>query len=487
MAQKNETPALIAALLVTLLLIGGGIWFLLRSLNLAGVSPSPTPTVAVTPGTAGGTEGTSPPGPEANGSSANQPVAQRLSTGGQLLFSANATPEKQAAVQAIANGDYATAVSNLEASLQQNRNDPEALIYLNNAQIGDGQAHDIAVSVPANAATNQALELLRGVAQAQTEINQAGGINGVPLRVQIATDNDDVETVQAVADALVRSSALAVIGHFSSSSSLAAAPIYNQAELPMISPTSTSVQLSGQGEYVFRTVPSDRFTATTLSRYLINNLQRGNAAVFFNGQSDYSQSLKNEFSTALLTDGGQILSEFDVSAGGFDAASAMQQAQQQGADVVALLTNTGTLDQALDVIAINRQQLPLLGGDSLFNPQVLQIGGQNAVGMVVAVPWVIQANAQSEFATMSRNLWGGDVNWRTAMAYDATIAISEALRRDPSRDGIAAAFQAADFAVQGATGTVRFLPSGDRNQPMQLVEVEPSDRTGFGYAFTPVQ
>ena len=481
MSQKNETPALLVALIVTILLIGGGIWFLLRSLNLGGVLQQPSGPTATIPGGSG-----SPTNPGALNT--NQGIAQRLSTGDRILFPDGATSQKGLAMQSIANGNYEMAVAELEASLQENRNDPEALIYLNNARIGGGDAYTIAVSVPAEAATNQALELLRGVAQAQGNINDTGGINGVPLRVAIAIDNDEQETVTQVAEALTQdSSVLGVIGHFSSGSSLAAAPIYEDAGLPMVSPTSTSVQLSGQGQYVFRTVPSDRFTATTLSRYLINNLQQGNAAVFFNGESDYSLSLKNEFSTALLTDGGQILSEFDVSAGGFEAATtAVQQAQQQGADVLVLLTNTATLEQALEVIAVNGQQLPLLGGDSLFNPSILEMGGQNALDMVVAVPWVIQTNAESDFATESRQLWGGDVNWRTAMAYDATIALSEALRVDPSRDGVAQTLIDPSFAAEGATGTIRFLPSGDRNQPMQLVRVAPSGRTGFGYAFEPV-
>jgi branched-chain amino acid transport system substrate-binding protein len=481
MSQKNETPALLVALIVTLLLIGGGIWFLLRNLNLGGVLQQPSSPTATIPG---GSDGSTNPGTP----NSNRGIAQRLSSGDRILFPDGATLAKGLAVQAIAEGNYDVAVAELETSLQENRNDPEALIYLNNARIGGASAYTIAVSVPAEAATNQALELLRGVAQAQGDINDAGGINGVPLRVAIALDNDEQSTVTQVAEALTQDpDVLGVIGHFSSGSSLAAAPIYEDAGLPMVSPTSTSVQLSGQGQYVFRTVPSDRFTATTLSRYLINNVQQGNAVIFFNGESDYSLSLKNEFSTALLTDGGQILSEFDVSVGGFDATPAVQQAQQQGADVLVLLTNTAMLEQALDIIAVNGQQLPLLGGDSLFNPTILETGGQNALGMVVAVPWIIQSNAASEFASESRQLWGGDVNWRTAMAYDATIALSAALRVDPSREGVAQALIDPSFVATGATGTIRFLPSGDRNQPMQLVQVLPSDRTGFGYAFEPVE
>jgi branched-chain amino acid transport system substrate-binding protein len=33
---------------------------------------------------------------------------------------------------------------------------------------------------------------------------------------------------------------------------------------------------------------------------------------------------------------------------------------------------------------------------------------------------------------------------------------------------------------------VRFLPSGDRNQSVQLVIVQPGERSGFGYDFVPV-
>jgi branched-chain amino acid transport system substrate-binding protein len=69
------------------------------------------------------------------------------------------------------------------------------------------------------------------------------------------------------------------------------------------------------------------------------------------------------------------------------------------------------------------------------------------------------------------------------MAYDATLTLAAALRNDPTRAGVVAALQAPGFQVDGATGTVQFLPSGDRNQAMQLVEVVPSDRTSFGYQF----
>ncbi|MGG6294535.1 ABC transporter substrate-binding protein [Leptolyngbya sp. AN02str] len=472
MTKKNETPALILSLLVTLALIGAGLWWFGRQLNLGNV---------VQPGETGSSTVDRP------GWGSQGPVAQRFSAGDRILLPDLATPEKESAVQAIAAGDYAQAVSQLEASLQTQRNDPEALIYLNNARIGNADAYTIAVAVPAGASPNSALELLRGAAQAQNEMNQAGGVNGTPIRVVIVNDDNDPSTCEAVARALVQDdSVLGVIGHFGSEATLAAAPVYNEGGLPMISPTSTSIQLSGQGQYIFRTVPSDKFTATTLSRYLINGLGDRSAAVFYNSQSGYSESLKNEFTTALTTDGGQVVMEFDLSAG-FDAGQAVSQAQQQGAEVLVLAANTATLDPALQVVAVNRGELEILGGDSLYNPKTLQVGGPNAEGMVVAVPWIIQSTPNSEFAQASRQLWGGDVNWRTAMTFDAVMTLAEALKQSPTREGLMTTLRSPGFAVEGATGTVRFLPSGDRNQAMQLVMVQPGNRSGYGYDFYPLQ
>ncbi|MBD1998306.1 amino acid ABC transporter substrate-binding protein [Leptolyngbya sp. FACHB-541] len=475
MAQKNETPVLIVSLLLTLALLGGGAWWVLNRFAPGALTPG-----AQNPTAANG-DSDSPQ------NASNTPTQERLSSGERVLF-AETSPEKQAGVEAIASGNFEQAVSDLEAALQANRNDPEALIYLNNAQIGDQTAYSIAVPVPAATSANPALEILRGVAQAQTEINQAGGINGVPLKVLIANDDNDPQVSRQVAEALTENSeVLGVIGHFGSEATLAAAEIYQNSGLVMISPTSTSMQLSEVGNYVFRTVPSDRFTAAALSRYMVNTLQAQNAAIYFNSESDYSQSLKDEFTTALYGDGGQILAEFDLADPAFSAADTLQQAASQDAEVLVLIANTATLDQALQVVTVNRGQLRLLGGDSIYNPKTLQVGGEAAVDMVVAVPWHILSDPQAAFVQSSRNFWGGDVNWRTAMAYDATQTLVAGLKSNPTREGIEQTLSASNFATEGATGTIRFLPSGDRNQAEQLVIIEPGSRSGYGYDFVPVQ
>ncbi|MEL6384542.1 MAG: ABC transporter substrate-binding protein, partial [Cyanobacteria bacterium J06626_18] len=326
MSNRNETPTLLLSLLVTVILLGGlGIWgwqFLQKSLGTGNTGTSASNPSQSSPGETASVPNTA----NGNQATAANPSASRLSTGEQSLIAENVSTLKQLGVDAIAAGNSEQAVDLLEAAIREDRNDPEALIYLNNAQIGDAEAYTIAIAAPIASALNPALEILRGVAQAQTEINEAGGMDGVLLRVVIADDGETAETATQLAQQFVeREDVLAVVGHFSSGTTIETAPIYTEGELLLISPTSTSVQISGMSDYVFRTAPSDRFAATSLARYMLEDLQEQTVGIFFNSESSYSTSLKDEFTTAVFSDGGQVLAEFDLMDASFDAEQAITQ------------------------------------------------------------------------------------------------------------------------------------------------------------------
>lgn len=486
MSQKKETFVLLLSLLITLVLIGFGATWLLNTLR----SPN-APGNLSTGDLNEGNPASSPAGSDAGSdpSSGELPASEignRLSGGDRLILTNSTSPQKQAGIAALAAGNYDQAVAQLEAALNANRNDPEALIYLNNARIATQPSYTLAVVIPSSA-PDVAAELLRGIAQAQTEVNQAGGIQGTPLRIVIADDGDDEAIARQLANAIAsQPDILGVIGHFSSGTTLAAAEVYQSAGVPMISPTSTSVRISELGDYIFRTVQSDRFAADGLARYMVNTLQTPSVAVFYNSQSDYSNSLKDAFTSAVFAGGGQVTSEIDLSSSSFNAAAAVEQAIQQGAQTLMLANNTGTRRQALEVVAANQGRLRLLGGDSLYNAELLQAGGAAAVGMVVAAPWHRDANPGSSFPQASRQLWGGDVSWRTALAYDAAQVFLTAIAQGPTRAGIHQALNATSFSATGASGSIQFLPSGDRNQATQLVIVRAGNSTGYGYEFAPV-
>ncbi len=465
MSQKNETVILIVALLLTGGLVAVGFFAFSQWQSRTGADLRPLVSA-----------------PRARNDSG--PTA--ISGGEQLLLSSTSSPAKQQGIEALAEGNYFRAASELQASLEQNRNDPEALIYLNNARIGGGRSYTIGVSVPITTAENSAQEILRGVAQAQNEVNQAGGINGIPLRVVIADDANDPNQAEQVAESLVADDeVLGVVGHFGSDVTLAASSVYEQGQLVAISPTSTSIQLSRAGDFIFRTVPSDRFTANTLAKYMVDSLNLNQAAIFYNENSSYSRSLKDEFTTALYGDGGTVVAQVNLSEANFNSFDAVESATEQGAEAIILLANTETISEALQVMRVNAKTLPVLGGDSLYRPEILQVGSDSE-GMVVAIPWHILNHTNSAFPVAATQLWGGSVNWRSTMAYDATQALIAGISVDSTRQGVQRVLSEPGFSTQGGSGTIRFLPSGDRNQATELVKVESGSRSGLGYDFIPV-
>jgi branched-chain amino acid transport system substrate-binding protein len=415
-------------------------------------------------------------------------VANALSWGDRVLFTDAPNPDMQTGAAAYATGDYATAATRFEAARQAVRNDPEAMIYLNNARLGDTPALGIAAIVPIGDTPNAARELLRGVAQAQEEAIQSG----VPIKVLIADDGNDPNRATAIANALVQDpNVVGVIGHGTSTTTLAAAPIYQQGQLPMIAPTSTTTELASLprdgSNFVFRVIPSDQFTGTTLARHMLAQGQ-SRPVIFYNPQSSYSRSLQEAFSTTLGLEGGQVAKLVDLSQG-----NPATELQDSGADAVVLLPDSATFDAAIAVAQVNRSQLPVLAGDAFYRIETLERGGNSLDGAVVTVPWH-PLKSTPPFAQTAASLWGGDINWRTALSYDAFQALQSARsqgnvtpdRGQQGRTAIGQTLAGQGFTANGSTGPISFLPSGDRNTTVLLVSIEPGSRSGTGFDFVPL-
>ena len=422
-------------------------------------------------------------------SNTNFDLATRKSEGEKLLIAAETNTDKDQAIAAIAKKDYATAVSKWEASLSKQRSDPEALIYLNNAKIGDQKALTIAVSVPIGGNLNVAKEILRGVAQAQTDINSQGGINAVPLKIAIVNDENKIEVGKKVAQALVQDqSILAVIGHNSSEVSIAAAPTYQAGGLVMISSTSTAKELSGLGSYIFRTVPSVRFQADALSQYAVKKQNKKNIGICLNSTAKASQSIKEDFTAAVFADGAKISRvNCDLSSPNFNADQVIQEMLNDRVDALLLSPGVEKIEKGVEVAVIARNRLLLLADSTMYTFKTLQLGQGAIADMIITVPWHPEFLINNPFGGNAVKLWGGDVNWRSATSYDATLAIAGGLRKNNTRAGLQQTLSSNTFELEGAAGKIAFQPSGDRANPAILVKVSKGDRAGVGYDFVPLR
>ena len=424
----------------------------------------------------------------------NLEMQQRSSFGEKILVGADNNPDKQLAIKNFAAENFPEAQIKFSNSLENKPNDPEALIYLNNALAiaRESKPITIGVSVPIGGSLDVAKEILRGVAHAQNEINQKGGLerNGTKtlVRVQIANDDNNPETAQLIANAFVENSeVMGVIGHNSSSSSLAAAPIYQKGGLVMVSPTSVARELSQAGSYVFRTTPSSRILAETLAKYAANEIRRQKIGVCLDSSSPASVSFKDEFSLALYESGGELATvDCDFASENFNPDNIPSQAIANGAEALLLIPSVNKINQALEVARANQNRLTVLGNHSMYTYETLDIGQSDIKGAVLPTAWHPDVTKDSEFNLGALDLWGMSGNWRTATAYDATKAILTGLSSASTRQQLQQALTNPGFAIPGALGKITFKPSGDRQINATLVKVQPGKSSGTGYDFMPL-
>ena len=92
-----------------------------------------------------------------------------------------------------------------------------------------------------------------GIDMAVDEINAAGGVLGKKVRVIVEDDRGEPAEAKTVVTKLItKDNVVAVLGEVASSNSKAAAPVAQQYMRPMISPSSTDVEVTQKGDYIFR-------------------------------------------------------------------------------------------------------------------------------------------------------------------------------------------------------------------------------------------
>jgi branched-chain amino acid transport system substrate-binding protein len=266
---------------------------------------------------------------------------------------------------------------------------------------------------------------------------------------------------------------------------MAAAPIYASRGLVMVSPTSYARNLSSIGRTVFRTTPNSRAIAAALAKQAVDSLRFRNIAICVDGKSQASQSFRDDFIGSLYEYGGKVTrTDCDFSAPEFDADQIPAQVISDGADGLLLSPAVENLGRAIEVIQANKRKIPLLAGPSIYTYETLQKGLVDANGMIIAVAWDPSESKGSAYAKNAQVLWGGSGSWRTAMSYDAAKVVVTGLQTAQDRNQLQKVLMGSTFSIKGATGTIEFLPTGDRNKSGTLMKIRPGKQSGTGYDFT---
>lgn len=125
-------------------------------------------------------------------------------------------------------------------------------------------------------AARKAIEL------AGAEINQRAGVRGPAIRVVYEdSQGDPRRAVDAFRKLVSVNKVPAVIGDLFSSATLAVAPIANESEVVLLSPTSSAPGITYAGPFVFRNVASDIFEGSVMAEFARNRVGLSRVAVLY--------------------------------------------------------------------------------------------------------------------------------------------------------------------------------------------------------------
>jgi branched-chain amino acid transport system substrate-binding protein len=316
----------------------------------------------------------------------------------------------------------------------------------------------------------------KGTLLAIEELNAAGGVLGRKLQL-ITEDNQTKagESATIVKKLIARDKVIAILGEVASSRSLEAAPICQQAKIPMITPSSTNPKVTEMGNYIFRVCFTDPFQGTALAKFARETLNARKVAILTSVSSPYSVGLTQYFRQPFLAAGGQIVAEQKHSEGDKDFRAQLTRIRAAGPDAIfasGYYTEAALICKQARDLGIN---VPIFGGDGWEAPELIEIGGKAVEGTYYSTHFapVVDTPEVQSFVAKYKARWGETPDAMAALGYDAARVLVDAIRRAGStesaklRDAIAST---RDF--RGVTGRTTLDAKRNATKPLVVLTVK---------------
>lgn len=306
------------------------------------------------------------------------------------------------------------------------------------------------------------IDLSNGVQEAVDETNDVRGIADYGWVMHSFDDQSDPGIAQQQAQfALVDPATTFIVGHIGGQETALALPVYHQAEIPVIIPTSPFAALTQTGyDNVFRLCPSDVAEGRADARYADRTLGAKRVAVVYE-QNDYGADAGQGFvNYAAATKMAEKDFPLDVD---FKSLKTQVAALKDWApDLVFLSGNGNDMQRVVPAIRTAGITAPLLATQGFFSDTLLKALGADAEGMTVSscAPPVQFIPTAQNFVARYQQRFGRLSSFSLFGYVAAQIAIGAArTAHTTDRRQLDRALAVGTFNT--VLGTYQFQPNGD--------------------------
>lgn len=280
-----------------------------------------------------------------------------------------------------------------------------------------------------------------GVELAKEEINNTGGLLG-GRNIKIIMEDDQSKPGQpsaAVKKLVANDKAVAILGEIASSRSLEAAPICQEAKIPMVSPGSTNPAVTEKGDYIFRVCFIDPFQGTVMAKFALDNLHVKKVAILQDVKSDYSKGLAQFFKEYFTSHGGEIVGDRSYTGGGIDKdfraqLTSLKTTHPEAIFVPGYYTEAGLIAKQARSLGI---KVPLMGGDGWDSPKLTEIGGSALENCYFSTHFSAQDTNPhvQDFVKKYQAKYKTAPDGMAPLGYDAMMILAQAIKTAGSTDG----------------------------------------------------
>ncbi len=314
-----------------------------------------------------------------------------------------------------------------------------------------------------------------GVLLAVEEQNRSGGINGRKVLLEIRDDQQDEAAARAGVNELIAMDAAVIIGHMTSSMSVKTVPLMNEKRIVLLSPTTTTQQLTGIDDYFIRVI---RDTAAygernAKYRYVSQGLRRI-VIVYDTRNAAYTESWLHSFKTSFEKLGGKVLKAIPFRSG--DDVHFSQLAEQmliEKPDSIQIIT--GAMDAALLIQQIRKVEpdLPVATSEWAATEKLIELGSPAVEGVVMAQFFDRDSPLPhyQQFKKMFEKRFSHPPGFAEIAGYDAATVAMRALAQQRSDEDLKQTIIRIG-SFPGAQGTVNIDRFGDAIRETYVTKIE---------------
>lgn len=311
-------------------------------------------------------------------------------------------------------------------------------------------------------------DMKNAIELAVSQWNAKGGVLGKKIRVMFEDDQHDPKQAVSVANKLVNSGVVGVIGHWNSSASIPASAVYHRGNVIMITPASTNPTLTEQGFYnVFRVCGRDDQQGAVAAEFVQKSLKVKRIAILHD-KTTYGQGLAKEFRKS-LKDSYEIIEFAGIVQGDKDFRGILTRVISNKPD---LLFFGGIYPEAGLLVRQSRElgySGMILSGDGVIDEKFIEIAGAAAEGTYLTFsPDPENIPFAKEFLAKYHKEYGQHGPY-SIYAYDATNVLLKGLEDAGTVDAHKVSDAIKKMTYDGALGRLEFDERGDVSKSPYII------------------